>query len=85
MPFEAKPLVHYSTKDIHYPDGTIVTLQQPINKLKNLGYGDLHPNTIVSARIAPALVGLGLLEQITDAQILANEDVHDANHDGYFW
>lgn len=82
VPFEAKPLVHYSTKDIYYPDGAIVTLQKPTIKLKNLGYGDLHPNTIVSARIAPALVGLGLLEKITDAQILANEDVHDANHDG---
>ncbi len=82
VPFEAKPSVYYSTKDVHYPDGFIVTLQQPIIKLKNLGYGDLYPNTIVSARIAPALVGLGLLEQITDAQILANEDINDINHDG---
>jgi len=82
VPFEAKPWVYYSTKDIHYPDGVVVTLQQPTIELKNLGYGDLHPNTIVSARIAPALVGLGLLEQITDAQILANEDINDVNHDG---
>ncbi len=82
VPFEAKSLVHYSTKNIHYSDSTIIILQQPIVELKKLGYGNLLSNTIISARIAPALVGLGLLEQITDEQILANEDINDANHDG---
>ncbi|NYT52049.1 MAG: hypothetical protein H0A74_00440 [Candidatus Vesicomyosocius endoextente] len=82
VPFEAKSLVHYSTKNIYYSDSTIIILQQPIVELEKLGYGDLLPNTIISARIAPALVGLGLLEQITDEQILANEDINDSNHDG---
>lgn len=35
-----------------------------------------------SARIAPRLVGLGLLEAIPEAAILAKEDVSDANGDG---
>lgn len=35
-----------------------------------------------SARIAPRLVGLGLLEAITEADILALEDANDENGDG---
>lgn len=35
-----------------------------------------------SARIAPRLVGLGLLEAIPEAVILAREDIGDANGDG---
>jgi CxxC motif-containing protein (DUF1111 family) len=35
-----------------------------------------------SARIAPQLVGLGLLEAVDEATILALEDVNDANGDG---
>lgn len=35
-----------------------------------------------SARIAPSLVGMGLLEAIPESSILANEDPNDANGDG---
>ena len=35
-----------------------------------------------SARVAPQLVGIGLLEAIPEATILAKEDVNDANGDG---
>lgn len=35
-----------------------------------------------SARLAPQLVGLGLLEAISEADILAQEDVNDSNGDG---
>ena len=37
---------------------------------------------LFSARIAPQLVGMGLLEAITEADILALEDIADANGDG---
>ncbi|GAB2526784.1 di-heme oxidoredictase family protein [Microbulbifer agarilyticus] len=35
-----------------------------------------------SARIAPTLVGMGLLEAITESSLLANEDPEDSNGDG---
>lgn len=35
-----------------------------------------------SARIAPRLVGLGLLEAIPESSVLANEDIFDSNGDG---
>ncbi|HVJ18989.1 MAG TPA: di-heme oxidoredictase family protein [Polyangiaceae bacterium] len=37
---------------------------------------------LVSARIAPQLVGLGLLEAVAESTILAFEDVNDSNGDG---
>ncbi|MDC9726773.1 MAG: di-heme oxidoredictase family protein [Candidatus Thioglobus sp.] len=82
VPYEAKMEVEYTDVNINYPNGAQATLQQPNLKLTNLGYGALHPQAIVAARIAPALVGLGLIEQITDEQILAHEDVDDINGDG---
>ncbi|MCD4758413.1 MAG: thiol oxidoreductase [Arcobacteraceae bacterium] len=86
VPFEAKPLVAYKDITVTYPDGEIVTLKQPLHgvdhQLTNLNYGKLHEKVSLSSRLAPALLGLGLLEQITDEQILANEDIDDINKDG---
>ena len=56
----------------------------------NLANGLRKPNYVFSngtparfsARIAPQLVGLGLLEAIPEASILAWEDANDANNDG---
>ena len=59
-----------------------VTLRKPDYGITNLQYGSLSKDVILSQRVAPALVGLGLLEQISDAQLLANEDINDTNNDG---
>ncbi|CAA0087561.1 Uncharacterised protein [Zhongshania aliphaticivorans] len=40
------------------------------------------PHIPVSARLAPALIGMGLLDRISDADILANSDPNDRNKDG---
>lgn len=47
----------------------------------NFEFSDTTPETF-SARIAPNLVGMGLLEAIPEATILANEDPNDADGDG---
>ena len=44
--------------------------------------GDLHPDTLFSARIAPPVIGLGLLESISEADILANADPQDKDRNG---
>jgi len=44
-------------------------------------FGGARP-ALFSARIAPQLVGLGLLEAVDEASILATTDVHDADGDG---
>jgi CxxC motif-containing protein (DUF1111 family) len=48
----------------------------------NLSRGTVAPNTHHGARLAPALRGLGLIEMISDADILKQADPDDRNGDG---
>ncbi|MDO9616265.1 MAG: di-heme oxidoredictase family protein [Pseudomonas sp.] len=79
---EGKVRVSYSTQQVNFADGLQVELRQPSLDISQLGYGDLHPDTLFSARIAPPMIGLGLLEAIPEAAILANADPEDSNGDG---
>ena len=45
-------------------------------------YGRPHPQTLLSPRLAPPLVGLGLLEAVEKDTILALTDPDDENRDG---
>lgn len=65
-----------------FTDGTTHTLQRPVYKLQDLAYGELDPNTKISPRLAPAVMGLGLLEAIDPTHILAYADTDDSNGDG---
>ena len=47
-----------------YPDGTRYRLRRPRYRLSALRSGPLHPQTRLSARMPPALLGLGLLEAV---------------------
>ena len=55
-----------------FADGTRYTLQQPRYELRNLAYGPMDPQTLMSPRIAPQLIGVGLLESIAEKDIVAN-------------
>lgn len=79
---EGKVRIDYRSLPMHFADGTQVDLRQPTLQISQLGYGPLHPDTQFSARIAPPMIGLGLLEAIPMASILANADPDDANGDG---
>lgn len=79
---EGKVRVTYSSVPVHFADGTRMELRKPQLEITQLGYGDLHPDTLFSTRIAPPMIGLGLLEAISEADILANADPDDADGDG---
>ena len=81
-PFEAKLAVKYTNKYVTYPDGQTVVLSKPIYSLNDKNYGEFAPHTSISIRKAPALVGLGLIEDISNEDILKNADEHDMNKDG---
>lgn len=55
-------------KDVRgrYPDGTPYRLRRPRWRL-HLAQGPLHPETRISPRIPPSLIGLGLLEAVSSA------------------
>ncbi len=77
---EGKIRVEYDPLTVRFRDGMQVELRQPTLSITQLGYGPLHPDTHISVRIAPPMIGLGLLEAIPEAAILANADPE--NQDG---
>lgn len=74
--------IDYEEQEITLSDDLVVTLQNPTYSLKNLAYGPLHTDTIVAPRIAPQMIGLGLLEAVPASAILAHADPDDKNGDG---
>lgn len=71
---------HYQTLTL--ADGTPVELRSPRLQLTALNYGELHPQTRFSLRTATPMIGLGLLEAISETDLLAHEDPQDRNADG---
>ena len=69
---EGKVRVDYTPVPVRFKDGSVVELRKPNLQITQLGYGPLHPDTRYSARVAPPMIGLGLLEAIPDEALLAN-------------
>ena len=69
---EGRVTLRYDSIKGKFADGTPYTLQKPIYGFADLGYGPLHPQVMTSPRIAPQIIGVGLLEAIAEADILAN-------------
>lgn len=65
-----------------YGDGTPFELVAPRYALEDLAYGPLGEDAVLGGRTAPQLVGLGLLEAVPDAAILAHADPDDRDGDG---
>lgn len=82
VPGEGDPRVVTALKAGHYPDGTDYELAVPSYELRDLAYGDLAKDVMLSPRVAPQMIGLGLLSAIDEADLLANADPDDADADG---
>ena len=65
-----------------YPDGDDYALRRPAIHVTELAYGPLDPATRLSLRVPPAIVGLGLLEAVSDQEIRRFADPDDADGDG---
>ena len=78
---EARYQVVFSTTTETLNDGTVVNLRKPIFTLID-PYIALPAVIMLSPRIATPVFGLGLLEGISEANLLAQEDLNDANGDG---
>lgn len=74
--------IDYQDKSVQLADGSQVTLRQPTYQVRDLGYGPMHPDTMLSPRIAPPMIGLGLLEAIPQQSIRRNADPHDDDGNG---
>ncbi len=79
---EVAASVTWETVTGQYADGTPYSLRRPALSLSSLRDGPLAATTHVSKRIPRPVFGLGLLEAVPEATILANADPSDSNHDG---
>jgi CxxC motif-containing protein (DUF1111 family) len=78
---EATVSIHYTETPFTYPDGTVVNLRHPFYDLLN-PYIPVPVAYMLSPRLAPRLVGMGLLEKIPESTILSFIDAGDQNGDG---
>ncbi|MEW8429396.1 MAG: thiol oxidoreductase, partial [gamma proteobacterium symbiont of Ctena orbiculata] len=63
-------------------DNEKVQLRKPSYTITDLGYGALHPDTLISPRLAPQMIGLGLLGAIKASDLEAIADPDDRDGDG---
>jgi len=72
--------VSYQAKEVTFTDGSIVTLRDPTWVITSHNQDHaFEADTVFSARIAPPMIGLGLLALISEADILKKEDVNDTD------
>ncbi len=76
MPADSVVISSYTTINGQYGDGTPYTLQQP-----NYTFGS-HTPAFFSVRLAPQLVGMGLLEAVSESTIEALADADNAGTNG---
>jgi CxxC motif-containing protein (DUF1111 family) len=82
LPAEGQVQISYEEIPIALADGRVVRLQKPSYRIDDLGYGPLDPATVLSPRVPPSLAGIGLLERIDAASILAWAEAEKARGDG---
>lgn len=71
VPPEASFTIEWTEQPVTLPDGGTVSLRQPHVRIAHLAYGPLGNDILAGLRLAPPLVGLGLLEAVPDETILA--------------
>ncbi|MBS1302709.1 di-heme oxidoredictase family protein [Loktanella sp. SALINAS62] len=83
IPAEGRVRMDWETvEDVTLAGGETVSLRKPVLTLDGLAYGPLHPDTRLSPRVAPQMIGLGLIEAIRAEDILARADPDDTDADG---
>jgi len=65
-----------------FADGTIYELRAPRYVIDEPGFGVLDGALTVGPRVAPQLIGLGLLEAVPAQDLIARADPDDADGDG---
>jgi CxxC motif-containing protein (DUF1111 family) len=79
---EGRVQIAYTEEPVTLADGETISLRKPHYAVADLGYGAMDPETTLSPRVAPAMIGLGLIEAINEADILAHADPDDQDGDG---
>ncbi len=79
---EIKLDLAYESVDVPLAGAEVAHLRRPTFTPHDFGYGPLDPASVFSPRVAPPMIGMGLLEAIPAQTILAAADPDDADGDG---
>ena len=82
VPIEGEFVIVYQEVPGSFEDGETYSLRNPSYRFKSLTFGPMSPETLISPRVAPAIVGMGLLEAIPETDILSAADPDDMDGDG---
>ena len=82
VPPEGRVTVDYREHEGRYGDGEPFSLREPAYELLDGAFGPFGEAVMISPRVAPQLIGLGLLEAVPEASLLARADPEDVNGDG---
>ncbi len=79
---EGRVAITYEDVPVALSGGETVTLRKPTLRVAEPGFGPMRDDLMMSARVAPPMIGLGLLESVHEADILAWADPDDEDGDG---
>lgn len=79
---EGRMVIDYTPLPVTLGDGSLVELRAPHYSVDDLGYGPMAADVMLSPRVSPQMIGLGLLEQVPAVDILAGADPDDRDGDG---
>ncbi|QFU08795.1 Cytochrome c [Rhodobacteraceae bacterium THAF1] len=79
---EGRMDITYEEIAVSLSGGEMAKLRSPSYAIADPAYGAPDPQVMLSPRVAPPMIGLGLLEAIPAADLLAAADPEDANGDG---
>jgi CxxC motif-containing protein (DUF1111 family) len=82
VPAEGRVAVTWQEEPGHFADGEPYSLRVPGYAFRDLRFGPLGPETRISPRVAPAVIGLGFLEAVDEATLEALADPDDRDGDG---
>ncbi|MFQ5775543.1 MAG: di-heme oxidoredictase family protein [Kiloniellaceae bacterium] len=79
---EGRVVVSYEEIEGRFADGQAFSVRQPRYGFADLAYGPLGEGALISPRIAPPVIGLGLVEAVPAEAIVARADPGDTDGDG---
>ena len=81
-PAEGRIRITHVPHEVTLAGGATTRLAEPRYAIVDPGYGPLDPRVMTSPRVAPPMIGLGLLEAIAESDVIARADPGDADGDG---
>jgi CxxC motif-containing protein (DUF1111 family) len=85
VPAEGDATVTYVEQPGAFADGEPYSLRRPTYTLKSLGYGPMASGFLFSPRIARQVIGLGLLQAVSEETIVGFTTRGGGGHPNYVW